>query len=397
MKRAIFAVLGLFLPLAAAAQDAASPAAKPEPGATVIAAAAATQPAPARRSTKRRGSMVGYIEDSTITSQVRFRFDTAFDMDSPDRAEFFYAKCGCYRDLGSSSPAFDPNAPGPGPGIVEGLNFQQFYVDAEFAAGNRVSVFAELPFRWIKPTDFTPGTGSFGNQGGVGDVKVGAKFGLVSEEARDVTVMVRASLPTGDSRKGLGTDHGSIEPAILYRQEINDRVAIETQFGDWHPLNGSKGPFPGNGKFTGDVVYYGIGPSFDVVRTDRVRFSPVVELVGWHVVKGFETKTLLTPIAGDAKGINVVNLTRPPPAPPPPPLRLGGPPRPPLKGWGTKNAGGGRSGPREEYNSYPPPPPLPPHGGPGPGGGAPFDPGWAVRPRRRGAEQEGTTPVVGTG
>jgi hypothetical protein len=308
MKRAVFAVLGIVLPLTVAAQDAAGPDAKPAPDSTVITAGgSAPQPAAPRRSTKRRGSMVGYIEDATIMSQLRIRFDAGFDMDSPDRAEFFYAKCGCYRDLAGSA-LFDADAPGPGPGLLQSLNFQQLYVTGEYAVNERFSLFAELPFRWIKPLDFLAGTGSFDNQGGVGDIKAGAKFGLVTDEARDVTVLVRASFPTGDPRKGLGSDHGSVEPAILYRQSLNDRAAIESQFGVWHPTGSSKGPLPSSGKFAGDVIYYGIGPSFDLVSTDRVRFSPVVELVGWHVVRGFETKTVLSPIGGAAKGINVVNL-----------------------------------------------------------------------------------------
>jgi hypothetical protein len=43
--------------------------------------------------------MVGYVEDATIESKVRLRFDSAFHDTAPDRAEFFYAKCGCYSGL----------------------------------------------------------------------------------------------------------------------------------------------------------------------------------------------------------------------------------------------------------------------------------------------------------
>src|SRR5688500_12922263 len=58
----------------------------------------AAQPAaPVRAERRRRGSMVGYIEDATVRTQVRMRFDAGFGNDVPDRAEFFYAKCGCYQ------------------------------------------------------------------------------------------------------------------------------------------------------------------------------------------------------------------------------------------------------------------------------------------------------------
>ena len=42
-------------------------------------------------------------------------------------------------------------------------------------------------------------------------------------------------------------------------------------------------------KFAGNIFSYGIGPSFDLYRSGNVRFAPVVELVGWHVLSGFQT------------------------------------------------------------------------------------------------------------
>jgi hypothetical protein len=307
MTRAtLIGALAIAIPVSLAAQEPGTPAAaNADNGRASLAEPASFQPSAAR--TKRRGSMVGYIEDATIKTQLRIRFDGGWGVDSPDRAEFFYAKCGCYRDL-AGSPLLDADAPGPGPGIVTGLKFQQFNVFGEYAVSPRVSIFGEMPLRWIKPASFVPGTGSFGNQSGIGDLTAGVKLGVVTEDMRDVTVLMRATLPTGDALKGLGTDHASVEPALLYRQDVNDRVSVESQFGVWLPLGGSQGPLASDGKFSGAVLYYGIGPSFDAVTTDTVRVSPVIELVGWRVLRGFETKTLLTPLNGDAQGVNIVNL-----------------------------------------------------------------------------------------
>jgi hypothetical protein len=307
MRRATMIVLAVLISANASAQEPGT-ATPPAGESTAAAAPAAFQPAGSTKGSKRRGSMVGYIEDATIRTELRLRFDGGFGVDSPDRAEFFYGKCGCYRDL-AGSPLLDADAPGPGPGIVTDLDFQQFNVMGQFAVSDRLSVFGELPLlQSIRPQSFVPGTGSFGNMSGIGDLKAGLKVGLVSDERRSATVMLRASFPTGDARKGLGTDHASLEPAFLYRHDLSDRVSIESQIGDWHPFGGSRGPLPTDDKFTGDVIYYGIGPSFDVVHTDKVQFTPVIELVGWHVVRGFETKTLLTPLGGDAKGVNIVNI-----------------------------------------------------------------------------------------
>lgn len=310
--------IAIAIPVGAAGQDpgnTAAPggAASAEPSAPKAGLAAraaapiALQTGGPSRSTKRRGSMVGYIEDATIRTQLRIRYDDGWGVDSPDRAEFFYGKCGCYRDL-AASPLLDPDAPGPGPGVVTGLAFKQLNVLGEFAVTDRVSVFGELPVRWIEAKRFVPGTGSFDKQSGLSDITAGVKFSLLSDDARDVTLLLRASLPSGDSRKGLGTDHASLEPALLYNHAVNGKVSVESQFGVWNPIGGSRGPQPTDGKFAGSVLYYGIGPSFDAFDNGRIRFTPVVELVGWRVLKGFETATLLTPIGGDAKGVNIVNL-----------------------------------------------------------------------------------------
>jgi hypothetical protein len=249
---------------------------------------------------RRRGSMVGYIEDTVVSSKVRVRFDIGLHNHAPDRAEFFYAKCGCYRDLALNDPARDPNAAGPAPGIVTDLNFQQFYVQAEYAATDRFSAFAELPLRWLQPQS----SGAFANQGGISDLRAGVKVALADTPEMMVTAQVKTFLPTGDALLGLGTDHASLEPALLYHRELSERVAVESQFSLWIPFGGSDGvPTTVDEKFAGNVLSYGIGPSFDVYSNGNVRFSPIVELVGWRVLSGFQTAA-----PSDASGINILNL-----------------------------------------------------------------------------------------
>lgn len=252
---------------------------------------------------RRRGSMVGYVEDAIIESKVRIRFDAAFENTVPDRAEFFYAKCGCYQDL-LGDPAHDPDSPGPRPGLATEVDFRQLYLSAEYAFTPWVSAFGQLPVRWLEPQSFEPGTGSFSNQSGIEDIRAGLKFGLVADEAQSVTGQVKVFFPTGDAARGLGTDHATVEPALLYYQRVNDLVAVESQFGVWLPVGGANPvPITGEGTFAGDVLFYGIGSSFSVARTDRVRLAPVVELVGWRVLNGFQTAAV-----GDATGTNIVNL-----------------------------------------------------------------------------------------
>jgi outer membrane putative beta-barrel porin/alpha-amylase len=261
------------------------------------------------------GSMVGYIDNPIVESQIRIRFDAAFDDQFPDRAEFFYGKCGCYRGAG-----LDPGAPGPPPGsaviIPKDLNFQQLYIDGEFAPMRRLSLFAEIPFRWIQAQGLvTPAAdGPFPNEGGLSDVMAGFKFAAIASESTYLTFQVRGYFPSGDASKGLGTNHYSVEPEALLYHRFSDRLTLEGQVGDWHPINGSRGVSPagtpGSEGFAGDVFIYGIGPSYKVYSGNHLTFSPVLELVGWTVLGGFQTEIGAQPsgFAAETSGKNIVNI-----------------------------------------------------------------------------------------
>jgi hypothetical protein len=260
------------------------------------------------------GSMVGYIDNAIIGSQIRIRVDAAFDDNSPDRAEFFYAKCGCYRALNGTAiaAAFDPNAPGPGTGIPTALNYQQLYLNTEYAPLKRLSFFVEVPFRLLQPQGFVPAANlpftpvNFSNQAGISDVEAGFKAAAVANRSTYLTFQFRAYFPSGNSFKGLGTAHYSVEPAVLLYQKLSERMALEAQLSDWHPIGGSAGvPVSNSEGFAGDIFTYGIGPSYRLYRGESVSISPVVELVGWRVLSGFQS---LQPGFKDVSGTNIVNI-----------------------------------------------------------------------------------------
>ena len=258
-------------------------------------------------------SMVGYIDNAIVGSEVRIRFDAAFNDSNPDLAEFFYAKCGCYRGAG-----LDPNAPGPPPGtavvVPRTLNFQQLYFDAEYALNRRFSVFTEVPLRWIQPQGFVVGNSAlFPNEGGLGDIMPGFKVAVLEAPNYYLTVQARAYLTSGNATKGLGTNHTSIEPRLLYYQRFTNRWAMEAQVGDWVPTSGSAG-VPSStattpGRFSGNVFFYGFGPSYKLYDGLHVKFAPVVEIVGWRVNGGYWTEIPgpVSGVAGKGAGINIVN------------------------------------------------------------------------------------------
>ena len=260
------------------------------------------------------GSMVGYIDNPIVQSLVRIRFDDAFEDRFPDRAEFFYAKCACYRGLQNLiPPAFDPNAPGPGPGVPKAVNYQQLYMNAEYSPLRRFSAFVEVPIRWLQPQGFlsVPPFPGFSNQSGLSDVTAGFKFAALASEGTYFTFQFKSYFPSGDASKGLGTNHYSVEPSLLLYHKLSSRFTFEGQVGDWHPIGGSAGvPTSGSEGFAGDVFFYGLGPSYRLYRWRNVGLTPVVELFGWHVISGFQTQPG-GPVDGAAAqvgGLNIVNI-----------------------------------------------------------------------------------------
>ncbi len=288
-----------------------------QPNAKPTQSAAPSEPAP-----KIPGSMVGYIDNPIVQSLIRIRFDDAFDDQFPDRSEFFYAKCSCYRLLNTVPPlqlAYDPKAPGPGTAIPTAINFQQLYVNVEYAPVRRFSLFSEVPIRWLQPQGFfgtppgnlPPGATTFGNQSGLSDVTAGFKFAAIASEGTYLTFQFKSYFPSGDASKGLGTNHYSIEPSLLLYHKLSSRFTIEGQVGDWHPIGGSAGvPVTNSEGFAGDVFFYGIGPSYRLYSRNGLGIAPVLELFGWHVLGGFQTNPNAGPplAANEVSGLNIVNL-----------------------------------------------------------------------------------------
>lgn len=240
-------------------------------------------------------SNVGYIDPAVPQSQLRLRFDAGYDFGSPDRAEFFYAKCGCFRELPPTNPLFDPNAPGPdadAPGPDPETNiesFQDIAAYVEYATNERFSVFGEFPVRFLNPEVNE-------NTAGYADMNVGFKYALIACPNQYLTLQFRAYLPTGDARRGLGNDHVSLEPGLLYFARPAERIIIESEFKGWVPIDGTE--------FAGEILRYGIGAGYIAVNNPGYTVTPTLEFVGWTILDGFES----TPTIRDVSGDTIVNI-----------------------------------------------------------------------------------------
>jgi hypothetical protein len=227
-------------------------------------------------------STVGFIDPAHPANVVRLRYDPAWRGNRPTRAEYFFARTG-------------PDGPGlplPEPSV----DSQDLSMYSEMLLTDELSMFVETPFRMLNP-DVNA------NHAGLGDMTVGFKYALVSTEATVVTFQLRGYLPTGDARKGLGTDHVSLEPGLLALQWLGEGLVLEGEVRYWKALDGTR-------DFEGDLVRYGLGIHWAALDEEEWGIAPVIEAVGWTFLGGqqFEVFPSGSQAILGASGDTVVNV-----------------------------------------------------------------------------------------
>jgi hypothetical protein len=279
MARLFACVLLLAAAIPVVAQPPAGPAV-PAPGPVPIPPPPPPTPPPDEELTARPGE-VGYIDTAAPMNQVRLRADFGYDFRTPNRAEFFYARS---------------NPPGPGlPRAERSIDFQDqtLYIEKTLAAD--WSIFVEGGLRSINPEVNANATG-------FGDMNLGFKYAFLNDSRETWTFQFRSYLPTGAASRGLGTDHVSLEPAILGFVHLSDDLGLATELRYWQPIGGTD--------FSAPVVRYGLGLRYDAWACGDVRVAPIVEAIGWTVLGGNESRLMPNGTSGilDSGGTTVVNL-----------------------------------------------------------------------------------------
>lgn len=206
--------------------------------------------------------MGGYIDTARPMTQFRLRYDIANDNNAPDRAEFFYPKCGCF---GAANGGRGPILP------EKSVSYQDVTAYFEYAPTQRLSAFIEAPYRFLNPDQNA-------NANGFSDLQLGFKAAAIARPDLFVTGQLRVYVPTGDGTQGLGTEHVSLEPAILFWKQFCNNWRLEGEVRDWISVGGTE--------FAGNVLRYGIGVNRPFYVSTRSWVAPVIEAVGWTVVSG---------------------------------------------------------------------------------------------------------------
>lgn len=227
----------------------------------------------------------GYIDNAVPVTMFRLRYDAAYRNNRPDRAEFFYAKCGCFR--AEQPPQLDAHGP---PLPETSVDYQELAPYFEYAFAPQFSAFLTVPIRFLNP-DVNR------NTEGLSDVSFGVKYAVVYRPDRVVTLQLRTIAPSGDTFDGLGTGNWWLEPGLLFLQQVSPRWQWFGDLRDQIPLNQRS-------DFTGNVLRYGLGTSVVAAQWDRGYVAPVAEFVGWTVLSGRE---LADDRVLDAEGDTIVN------------------------------------------------------------------------------------------
>jgi hypothetical protein len=227
----------------------------------------------------------GYIDNAVPATMFRLRYDAAYFNNRPDRAEFFYAKCGCFRTL--TPPQLDANGP---PLPETGVDYQDVASYFEYAYTPRLSFFTEIPVRFLNPEVNR-------NTAGLADINFGFKYALINCPDRVLTFQLRTITPSGDGFDGLGTTNWWLEPGFLYLRQLSPRWQLFGELRDQIPVSPRS-------DFTGNVLRYGLGTAFMAYQNQSTYVAPVFETVGWTILSGKESGPGATL---DSTGETIVN------------------------------------------------------------------------------------------
>src|SRR5262245_31649118 len=222
-----------------------------------------------------------YIENAVPVTMFRLRYDSAYRDNRPDRAEFFYAKCGCFHT---------PDAHGP-PLAETSVDYQELSSYLEVAITPRFSVYGNIPVRWINPEVNS-------NAAGIADVDFGMKYAFIYSQRRVVSFGLRTIAPSGRSASGLGTANWWLEPGLFYLGQPTCRWQVFGEVRDQIPVDRRS-------DFTGNVLRYGLGTNYMVASGRWGYIAPTIEFVGWSVLSGKEAAD--GGVAVSASGDTIVN------------------------------------------------------------------------------------------
>lgn len=209
-----------------------------------------------------------WIESARPQSRARIRWDYGPGLILPDRAEYFWARVG---GRGPAAPA--------GRLTVDRVDYHELSQMTETAHGG-FSAFVVTPYRSQRMR-------GVGHSAGFGDIQIGTKSLLHDTPLMQVALQMTTIVPAGNSRKGLGVGHVSLEPALLFGLALTERDFLQGQAAQWIPLGG-------DADYQGALLRWGLAWNRLAWQRDRDNAMTVnLDLAGWSFQDGAYTDPVL--------------------------------------------------------------------------------------------------------
>ncbi|MBP3958930.1 transporter [Gemmata sp. G18] len=156
-------------------------------------------------------------------TSTRFRWDYGSHFAYPDRGEYFFARA-------------DGNGRGPkANSLVKAIPYVDYHelnMITEIAMGN-AGVQIAVPYRSVNSSPF-------GQDGaGFADMSITAKTLLLDSELALFGFQMRTYIPIGQTGKGLGTGHVSLEPGLNFGLRLAPETYLQAQVVEWIPIGGN--------------------------------------------------------------------------------------------------------------------------------------------------------------
>ena len=221
-----------------------------------------------------------FVDGIRPVTQQRIRYTGIFDLQAPDRNEFFFARA-------------DGNGPGPTPlagratvyrrgkGIhlrtrpflpSVDINQVSLYTEAANADGT-ISAFVEIPYQTVQG-GFYP----FGARGSA-NLNAGTKSILFDSPPLQIAFQFRTYAPIGPVNRGLSNGHVTLEPSLIAALRLSDRTYLQAQLAEWIPLGGTP-------DYQGSILDYHFSLNHQIWQ-----INPDIPLIGTLEYGGYSFQT----------------------------------------------------------------------------------------------------------
>jgi hypothetical protein len=217
-----------------------------------------------------------FADGARPQTQMRLRWDSDLNLQSPDRAEYYWAAPNAAQGKKTGTGEGQRTSSGRGPkgGVALNADIREFSLYTEGAA-DRVGAFVEIPYRRSEPEN--PNMNAFS---GFSDMNVGTKTLLLDCELLQIAFQFKTFIPIGQATKGLGTGHVSLEPSLLWALKLTSETYFQAQTAYWIPIGGDQ-------VYAGDIFHYHLSLNHLLCRPIHgIQLIGTAEMNGWAILDG---------------------------------------------------------------------------------------------------------------